>query len=78
MCEDSYVLSLRDDEIRRLDDLPLDVDMDSKKSCMDDDDIYMMTVTHFPSSKTPMIATTHEDINGISNMVEDPCVRIVH
>jgi hypothetical protein len=25
-----------------------------------------------------MIATTHENINGISDMVEEPCVGIVH
>ena len=25
-----------------------------------------------------MLATTHEDINNIPNMVEDPCVGIVH
>jgi hypothetical protein len=77
-CEDSYVLALRHDEIRRLDDLPLDVDMASRKSCMEDDELSMMTVTHFSSSQTPMIATTHEDINGIYDMVEEPCVRIVH
>jgi hypothetical protein len=25
-----------------------------------------------------MIATTHEDISGIYDMVEEPCLRIVH
>jgi hypothetical protein len=71
------VLALRHDEIRRLDDLPLGVDMASKKSCMEGDELSMMIVTHFSSSQTPMIATTHEDISGISNMVEEPCVMIV-
>jgi hypothetical protein len=25
-----------------------------------------------------MIAPTHEDISGIYDMVEEPCVRVVH
>jgi hypothetical protein len=77
-CEDSYVLALRHDEIRRLDDLPLGVDMASRKSCMEDDELPMMTVTHFPSSQTPMTAMTHEDISGISDTIEEPCVGIIH
>jgi hypothetical protein len=40
-CEASYVLALRHDEIRRLDDLPMGVDMASKKSCMEDDEFPM-------------------------------------
>jgi hypothetical protein len=72
------VLSLRHDAIMRLDDLPLGVDMASRKSCMEDDEISMTTVTHFSSSQTPMIATTHEDNNDISDMVEEPCVRVAH
>jgi hypothetical protein len=35
--EDSYVLALKHDEIRRLDDLPMGVDM-SRNSCMKDDE----------------------------------------
>jgi hypothetical protein len=77
-CEDSHVLALRHDEIMRSDYLPVVIDMASRKSDMEDDDFSMMIVTHFPSSQTPMIATTHENISGISDMVEDPCVRIVH
>jgi hypothetical protein len=42
------------------------------------DELSMMTVTHLSSFQTPMIATTHEDIGGIYDMVEEPCVRIVH
>jgi hypothetical protein len=49
-CEDSYVLALRHDEIRRLDDLPMGVDMASRKSCMEDDELSMMTVIHSLSS----------------------------
>jgi hypothetical protein len=77
-CEDSYVLALRHDEIRRLDDLPMGVDMASRKSCMEDDELPMMSEPHFSFSQSPMLATTHEDINGILDMVEEPCVGIVH
>jgi hypothetical protein len=37
-----------------------------------------MSEPHFSSSQSPMLATTHEDINGILDMVEEPCVGIVH
>jgi hypothetical protein len=77
-CGDSHVLALRYDESRRSDDLPLGVDMAVRESCMEEDELSMMTVTHLSSFQTPMIATTHEDINGIYDMVEEPCVRIVH
>jgi hypothetical protein len=76
-CEDSYVLALKHDEIRRLDDLPMGVDMASRKSCMEDDELPMMSEPHFSSSHSPMLATTHEDISGILDMVEEPCVGIV-
>jgi hypothetical protein len=42
------------------------------------DELPMMTVTHLSSFQTPMIATTHEDISGISDMIEEPCVRDAH
>jgi hypothetical protein len=61
-----------------LDDQPLGIDMASMKLCMEDDELSMMTVTHYLSSQTPMIATTHEDISSIPDMVEESCVRIVH
>jgi hypothetical protein len=77
-CEASYVLALRHDEIRRLDDLPMGVDMASKKSCMEDDEFPMRSEPHFSSSQSPMLATTHEDINSIPNMVKEACVGIVH
>jgi hypothetical protein len=77
-CEASYVLALRHDEIKRLDDLPMGVDMASRKSCMEDDEFPMRSEPHFSSSQSPMLATTHEDISSIPDMVEDPCVGIVH
>jgi hypothetical protein len=42
------------------------------------DEIPMMTVTHLSSFQTPMIAMTHEDINGISDTIEELCVRDAH
>jgi hypothetical protein len=77
-CEDSYVLALRHDEIRRLDDLLVGVDMASRKSCMEDDELPMMSEPHFSSSQSPMLATTDEDISGILDMVEEPYVGIAH
>jgi hypothetical protein len=38
----------------------------------------MMTVTHLSSFQTPMIATSHEKISGISDMMEEPSVRDAH
>jgi hypothetical protein len=45
---------------------------------MEDDELAMMTVTHFSYSSAPMLAMIHEDINGIYYMMEDPFVSIVH
>ena len=73
--EDSHVLALRKDDIRSSDDLPLGVDMASRKSCMEDDELPMMSEPHFSSSRTTMIAMTHEDISGIS---KESCVRVAH
>jgi hypothetical protein len=42
-----------------------------------DDEFPMMTVTHLSTFQTPMIATSHEDISGMSDMMEEPCVRDV-
>jgi hypothetical protein len=42
------------------------------------DELPMMTMTPLSSFQTPMIATTHEDINGILYMMEKPCVRDAH
>jgi hypothetical protein len=72
------VLALKHDELRRLDDLLVGVDMASRKSCMENDELPMMSEPHFSSSHTPMLAMTHEDISGIPDMVEEPCVGIVH
>jgi hypothetical protein len=42
------------------------------------DELPMMTVTHLSSFQTPVIATTHEYISGISDMMEEPYVRGAH
>ena len=44
------MLALKHDELRRLDDLTVGVDMASKKSCMENDDLPMMSEPHFSSS----------------------------
>jgi hypothetical protein len=73
------VLAPRHDEIKMLGDLPLGVDMTSRKSCMGDDEPPMeWSVTHSSPSQSPMLATTHEDISGIQDVVEEPCVVIEH
>jgi hypothetical protein len=72
------VLALGRDKIRWLDEQPWGIDMAPRKSCMEDDELPMMSDPHFSSSQSPMLATTHEDISGIPDMVEEPCVGIVH
>jgi hypothetical protein len=72
------VLALIHDDIWRLDDLPMGVDMASRNSCMENDELLMMSEPHFSSSQSPMLATTHEDISGIPDMVEEPFLGIVH
>ena len=43
-----------------------------------DDELPWRAVTHLSSFQTPMIATSQEDISGISDMMEEPCVRDAH
>jgi hypothetical protein len=58
----------------RLGDPPLDVDM---RSCVGDNDPSMeLSMTHSLPFQSLMLDTTHEDISGISDMVEEPCVVI--
>jgi len=42
------------------------------------DEILMSIVPHLSCFQTPMISTTHEDISGISDIMEEPCVRDAH
>jgi hypothetical protein len=42
------------------------------------DELPMMVVTHMSSFQTSMIAMSHEDISGMSDMMEEPCVRDAH
>jgi hypothetical protein len=43
-----------------------------------DDKLPRRVVTHLSSFQTPMIATSQEDISGISDVMEEPCVRDAH
>jgi hypothetical protein len=45
---------------------------------MYDDELPMMSEPHFSYSQSYMLATKHEDISGIPDIVEEPCVGIVH
>jgi hypothetical protein len=73
------VLAPSQDEIRMLGDLPFGLEMTSKKSCAGDDEPPMeLRVTHSSPSQSPMLATIHEDISGIPDVVEEPCVVIEH
>jgi hypothetical protein len=42
------------------------------------DELPMVTVTQLVPSQTPMIAMTHEDISGITDIVVEPCAWIAH
>jgi hypothetical protein len=38
----------------------------------------MGVVTHLSPFQTPMIATSHEDISGTSDVMDEPSVRVAH
>jgi hypothetical protein len=38
----------------------------------------MMIVTHLSPFQTPMIATSHEEINGTSDVMDELKVRVAH
>jgi hypothetical protein len=42
------------------------------------DELPMRAVTHLSSFQAPMIATSHEDISGMSYIMEEPWVRDAH
>jgi hypothetical protein len=43
-----------------------------------DDELPMGAVTHLSPVQTPMIATSHEEISGMSGMMDEPSVRDAH
>jgi hypothetical protein len=43
-----------------------------------DDELPMRAVTHLSSFHPPVIATSHEGISGMSNMMNEPCVGDAH
>jgi hypothetical protein len=65
-----------------IDDLILqqsgDISEDSHVFSPTGDQPPMGTVTHLSSIQTPMIATSHEEISGISGMMDEPSVRDAH
>jgi hypothetical protein len=42
------------------------------------DELPMMAVTHMSSFQTPLIATSSEEVSGMSDRVDEPCVRDTH
>jgi hypothetical protein len=42
------------------------------------DELPMRAMTHFSPFQTPMIATSHEDISGMSGVMDEPSVRVAH
>jgi hypothetical protein len=42
------------------------------------DELPMRAVTHLSPFQTPMIATSHEEINGTSDVMDEPSVRVAH
>jgi hypothetical protein len=43
-----------------------------------DDELSMVVVTHLSHVQTPMIATSHEEINGMTGMMDELSVRDAH
>ena len=43
-----------------------------------DGDLPMGSVTHLSPIQTSMIATSHEEISGMSGMMDEPSVRDAH
>ena len=43
-----------------------------------DDELPMGVVTHLSPFQTSMIATSHEEINGMSYVMDEPIVRVAH
>jgi hypothetical protein len=42
------------------------------------DDLPMMVMTHMSFFQTPLISTSHEEVNDMLDMIEEPCVRDAH
>jgi hypothetical protein len=43
-----------------------------------DDELPMWAITYLTPVQTPMIATSDEEINGMSGMMDEPNVRDAH
>jgi hypothetical protein len=78
-CEGADVFAPRHDEIQRLDDPPLGDDMTSREPCVGEEELPMeLSVAQSLPSQTLMIDMTQEDISGILDVVEEPCVVFEH
>jgi hypothetical protein len=55
-----------------------DTSEDSHMLAPRDDELPMMAMTHMSSFQTPLIATSHEEVGDMSDMIEEPCVRDAH
>jgi hypothetical protein len=42
------------------------------------DELPIMVVTHMSSFQTSMVAMSQEGISGMSDMMDEPCVRDAH
>jgi hypothetical protein len=55
-----------------------DTSEESHGLALRDDELPMRVVTHLSPFQTPMIATSHEEISGMSDVMDEPIVRVAH
>jgi hypothetical protein len=55
-----------------------DTSDDSHVSAPRVDELPMRVMTHFSPFQTPMVATSHEEISGMSDVMDEPSVRVAH
>jgi hypothetical protein len=55
-----------------------DTSEESHVLALRDDELPMRVVTHLSPFQTPMIATSHEEISGMSDVMDEPIVRVAH
>jgi hypothetical protein len=55
-----------------------DTSEESRMLALRDDELPMRVTTHFSPFQTPMIATSHEEISGTSDVMDEPIVRVAH
>jgi hypothetical protein len=55
-----------------------DTSEESHVLALRDDELPMRVVTHLSPFQTPMIATSHEEISGTSEVMDEPIMRVSH